>query len=228
MTTTSPETRRARSYAAQPAYRIGWTEEAACRGTDTEAFFDDHTAGQNQARVLCRRCPVLETCLAEVTDLEDAYRFGVYAGLNSEQRRALPWELALHGRPDFRKAKLLVSGRYAHMLRDLRLDTPEHAAGVLRGTGLAVDDVTVRLAMWWMGYRGSRVPQRAKFETAAQDAERIGRLCRDVIVRLRGMGATYPDIAAYLGVAHMHIAKAVPPIEAELDAALRADLEVAA
>lgn len=222
------QTRRARTHAAPPPYRRAWTAKAACSGQALDDFFSESSRAQNRARVLCRACPVLGTCLDEVTGLEDESRYGVYGGLNSDQRKALRWEVALHGRPNIDQAQLLVSSRFAELLDGMRWATPDDAAARLLEHGVRVDSSTARLALWWMGYKGARVQQRAPFQPVDREPQRIVDLCADTIRRLRSMEATIPDVAAYLGVAQTHCGVAINMIETTDDAALRAEMELEA
>lgn len=69
-----------------------WRHRAACRDEDPDLFFPVGHAGpalaQTQdAKAVCRRCPVIELCLAWALDTgQDA---GVWGGLGENERRAL-------------------------------------------------------------------------------------------------------------------------------------------
>lgn len=65
---------------------------AACRDTDPELFFPVGDAGPAQhqiaaAKVVCRRCPVTEECLAWA--LHARHEDGVWGGLDMAERRDL-------------------------------------------------------------------------------------------------------------------------------------------
>jgi WhiB family redox-sensing transcriptional regulator len=62
----------------------GWRADALCR-QDPELFRVD--AAQNQAKLVCRGCPVRTECLAEA--LDSGNEFGVWGGMTGRERRAL-------------------------------------------------------------------------------------------------------------------------------------------
>lgn len=61
-----------------------WRLRAACRGQDTEMWFDGDTAA---AKAECRRCPVVSDCLGLA--LANGLTYGVWGGLDEKERRAL-------------------------------------------------------------------------------------------------------------------------------------------
>jgi WhiB family transcriptional regulator, redox-sensing transcriptional regulator len=69
-----------------------WRDCAACRDEDPELFFPIGTTGSalrqiEQAKAVCRRCPVVQQCLAwALTSGQDA---GIWGGLTPEERREL-------------------------------------------------------------------------------------------------------------------------------------------
>ncbi|MFF9870165.1 WhiB family transcriptional regulator [Streptomyces sp. NPDC013953] len=69
-----------------------WRERSACREEDPELFFPIGSTGLaflqiEEARAVCRRCPVMETCLQWALEIgEDS---GVWGGLSEEERRAM-------------------------------------------------------------------------------------------------------------------------------------------
>jgi len=68
-----------------------WMAKAACTPKDTAIFFLDNSSGL-EAKAICRRCPVAETCLAYALEIEEAHpgsRWGVYGGVTARQRRIL-------------------------------------------------------------------------------------------------------------------------------------------
>lgn len=69
-----------------------WRDHAACRGQDPDLFFPIGTTGPapaqlEQARAVCRRCPVQERCLEWA--LETDQTIGVWGGTTESERRAL-------------------------------------------------------------------------------------------------------------------------------------------
>jgi Transcription factor WhiB len=67
-----------------------WREDAACRGKDTDLWFQSGQA--TAALACCNRCPVTGECLGMVMRAERdtlADRFGIYGGLWPRQRAAL-------------------------------------------------------------------------------------------------------------------------------------------
>ena len=73
----------------RPAAAAGvaeWAVDAACRESDPDALFVQGAA-QNQAKVICRSCPVRISCLADA--LDNRVEFGVWGGMTERERRAL-------------------------------------------------------------------------------------------------------------------------------------------
>lgn len=71
---------------------MDWRHRAACLDEDPELFFPIGNTGPalhqiEQAKVVCHRCPVLETCLKWA--LESGQDAGVWGGLSEDERRAL-------------------------------------------------------------------------------------------------------------------------------------------
>jgi WhiB family redox-sensing transcriptional regulator len=60
--------------------------QALCRHLDPEGMFVLGHA-QQQAKLICRRCPIRIECLAEA--LDGRHEFGVWGGLTERERRAL-------------------------------------------------------------------------------------------------------------------------------------------
>ena len=69
-----------------------WRNRAACLDEDPELFFPIGNTGPallqiEEAKAVCRRCEVIETCLKWAIDSgQDA---GVWGGLSEDERRAL-------------------------------------------------------------------------------------------------------------------------------------------
>ncbi|MFI8091117.1 WhiB family transcriptional regulator [Streptomyces sp. NPDC086080] len=74
-----------------------WRSGAACRTEDPELFFPIGTSGPaltqtEQAKAVCRRCPVQEQCLQWA--LETGQSIGVWGGTSETERRALKRRIA--------------------------------------------------------------------------------------------------------------------------------------
>ena len=71
---------------------MDWRHQALCRDTDPEIFFPIGTTGPavgqvEQAKVVCRRCPVVQDCLTWA--LETGQDSGVWGGTDEDERRLL-------------------------------------------------------------------------------------------------------------------------------------------
>ncbi|HET8601663.1 MAG TPA: WhiB family transcriptional regulator [Segeticoccus sp.] len=71
---------------------MDWRNRAACLDEDPELFFPIGNTGPaiaqiEEAKQVCRRCPVIETCLKWA--LETGQDAGVWGGLSEDERRAL-------------------------------------------------------------------------------------------------------------------------------------------
>jgi len=69
-----------------------WRSRARCQGEDPELFFpignsDPALRQIEEARAVCRRCEVVETCLKWA--IESGQDAGVWGGLSEDERRAL-------------------------------------------------------------------------------------------------------------------------------------------
>jgi WhiB family redox-sensing transcriptional regulator len=71
---------------------VTWRDRAACLDENPELFFPTGNADPafrqiEQAKVVCRRCEVVQTCLRwAIGSLQDA---GVWGGLSQDERHAL-------------------------------------------------------------------------------------------------------------------------------------------
>jgi len=71
---------------------MDWRHHAACQDEDPELFFPIGNTGPalvqiEEAKAVCRRCPVLDPCLQWALDSgQDA---GVWGGLSEDERRDL-------------------------------------------------------------------------------------------------------------------------------------------
>jgi WhiB family redox-sensing transcriptional regulator len=68
-----------------------WRDHAACRDVDPDLFFPFGTSGASlrqidEARQICRTCPVCGPCLRWALDSGDA---GVWGGTTEDERRSL-------------------------------------------------------------------------------------------------------------------------------------------
>ena len=67
--------------------RPEWHAQAACKSSDTAAFFPGKGGTLGTARALCGRCTVREPCLAVA--LADESLAGIWAGTTDRERRRL-------------------------------------------------------------------------------------------------------------------------------------------
>lgn len=79
---------------------MDWRHHAACRTHDPELFFPIGDAGPallqiEEAKTVCRGCPVVERCLAWGRDT--GMEFGVWGGLSESEHRSLRRRRALGG-----------------------------------------------------------------------------------------------------------------------------------
>jgi WhiB family transcriptional regulator, redox-sensing transcriptional regulator len=82
-----------------------WQQNAACKGTDTEQFYNpDRARGPNKrareaaAKAICRGCPVLQSCLNWALTYGEPY--GVWGGTTPEERAEFRTDIGRvgHGR----------------------------------------------------------------------------------------------------------------------------------
>ena len=71
---------------------MDWRHSALCRDEDPELFFPIGTTGPaavqvEQAKVVCRRCSVVEDCLTWA--LDTGQESGVWGGTSEDERRTL-------------------------------------------------------------------------------------------------------------------------------------------
>ncbi|MFJ4007746.1 WhiB family transcriptional regulator [Streptomyces sp. NPDC090023] len=64
---------------------------AACRDEDPELFFPIGETGpallqEEEAKAVCRRCPLMESCLQDALKRNE---YGVFGGLSAKERRSL-------------------------------------------------------------------------------------------------------------------------------------------
>ncbi|MEU7088046.1 WhiB family transcriptional regulator [Streptomyces achromogenes] len=69
-----------------------WRENGACRDEDPELFFPIGSTGPallqiEEAKAVCRRCPVLETCGQWALETHEPH--GVWGGMSEDDRRRI-------------------------------------------------------------------------------------------------------------------------------------------
>lgn len=72
--------------------RLEWLDDALCREVGTEIFFPDKGTTAEEARSICRACPVRYECLSHALHLEANGVWqvtGIWGGLTPRERRAL-------------------------------------------------------------------------------------------------------------------------------------------
>jgi WhiB family redox-sensing transcriptional regulator len=69
-----------------------WTDQAACRGTDTEIFFPANADEEAEALSICATCPVRAQCLEYAVRNKEIY--GIWGGTTADQRRRIRRERA--------------------------------------------------------------------------------------------------------------------------------------
>jgi len=68
--------------------RLGdWRDRAACRNIDTATFYRHRGESIEDAREVCRRCPVRAECLDYA--LSTGQKYGVWGGMSERQRRLM-------------------------------------------------------------------------------------------------------------------------------------------
>jgi WhiB family redox-sensing transcriptional regulator len=76
-----------------------WEDHARCLQHDPEIFFASRARAERRAKSICDKCPVKVECLAFA--LESRVEFGIWGGMNGNERRALVRRAA--GAPDWRR-----------------------------------------------------------------------------------------------------------------------------
>jgi WhiB family redox-sensing transcriptional regulator len=64
-----------------------WQEHAACRAIPVELFFPHVEQESDDAKAVCMECTVREPCLEFA--IEASERFGVWGGLDPQERRSV-------------------------------------------------------------------------------------------------------------------------------------------
>lgn len=87
-----------------PAPDRSWRNDAACRTADPELFFPlkNDSGDALAAKAICRGCTVREACLDYAVNRPE--RFGIYGGLDEDERRTLRRRRRNTARPAEEKA----------------------------------------------------------------------------------------------------------------------------
>ncbi|MGG7568960.1 WhiB family transcriptional regulator [Streptomyces sirii] len=69
-----------------------WRDRAACKDADPDLFFPVGNTGPallqvEEAKSVCRRCPVVETCAGWALEIREAH--GVWGGMSEDDRRRI-------------------------------------------------------------------------------------------------------------------------------------------
>lgn len=70
-----------------PAMKLGWRARSACRGVDPDIFYPPSEEEAEEAKAICRECPVREPCLEYA--LVRREREGVWGGATERERRRI-------------------------------------------------------------------------------------------------------------------------------------------
>ncbi len=79
-------TERGTGYPATGDLQQDWARKGRCVNSDPDALFVRGAAQQN-AKVVCQKCPVIAECLADA--LDNRTEFGVWGGMTERERRAM-------------------------------------------------------------------------------------------------------------------------------------------
>ncbi len=66
---------------------MSWRQRAACRGVDPDVFYPATDEEAEEAKSICRVCPVREACLEYA--LANRERDGVWGGATERERRRI-------------------------------------------------------------------------------------------------------------------------------------------
>ncbi|MFG2359437.1 WhiB family transcriptional regulator [Streptomyces sp. NPDC048521] len=192
-----------------PAAPWNWRDFAACQGVDTETIFSEQSRDQEQVQKICRGCPVRIRCLTDGIAFEDSSYmvWGVVGGLTHLQRRALRVEVLLGNRPNLEQARKLASPAYARFMHEWKSWPAQTVAEELRRHGVIAAPVTVRVALWWIGAKGSLLRPKSPGDKRLM-WEQVRDEHQETVSRLREMRLSLQDIAAFVGVSHWQIEQA--------------------
>jgi len=113
-----------------------WTDAAACRTEDPDLFHPDGSAGLRvieEAKAVCRRCPVADACLQ---DALDSGQGGIRGGLTEAERASLQRAIARRGLSEDAVAAQVAqarNGRPASRPRTVREYADRYAVRVFGG-----------------------------------------------------------------------------------------------
>jgi len=66
---------------------LAWRQKAACRGVDPDIFFPVSDEEAEDAKAICRSCPVQAACLEWALDSRE--KDGVWGGATERERRRI-------------------------------------------------------------------------------------------------------------------------------------------
>jgi WhiB family redox-sensing transcriptional regulator len=66
---------------------LSWRQHAACRGLEADVFYPVSEEQTEEAKAVCRECPVREPCLEYA--LANREREGVWGGATERERRRM-------------------------------------------------------------------------------------------------------------------------------------------
>lgn len=211
-------TRRPRSYAAALYVRrcevkVNAEKDAKDKAQVLELFFADKPKDQVVARTECRRCPMVVSCLREALGEDDGggtYRWGIRGGLNAVQRNALLAAAVLGMRPDLVQARHLVRSEYRYRILDWMEGhrTPAQIAELIGVEWLPVNEVTARVAMWWLGDAAPLAPFKA-YGDRRSIRDRLVDDYGPAVMRLREAKVPKAHVVAYLGGSQSTVESAV-------------------
>lgn len=74
-------------YEVAPPDDLSWRDAAACLDADPSLFFVELGGSGARAKAICAECPVTDECLDYALAMNVPY--GIWAGLNEKERRAV-------------------------------------------------------------------------------------------------------------------------------------------
>lgn len=152
-----------------------WQARSLCHGLPSkdidELFFHAarDRAAIDEAKSICRRCPVKKACFDYALDNE--IRQGMWGGLTEAERR--PWHAKVNKRLDYSRVKAAFEGRDVHLSDAERDAVTRHA--YVRGWSPERLAHTLRLDLDWardlMRNAAHAVADRDRYWDQADDAE---------------------------------------------------------
>ncbi|GAA4626779.1 hypothetical protein GCM10023196_036410 [Actinoallomurus vinaceus] len=70
-----------------PTEEWDWKKRGVCASVDPELWFPERGQPGNQAKRICRDCPVRDECLTHALDEREPY--GIWGGLSTRERKEL-------------------------------------------------------------------------------------------------------------------------------------------